>query len=64
MGQGEFLDKAAYSHLWDFGLWFFKVAAADAGEVHTGLSRQDTGGSDAFCLRATPVLDRKIHKYT
>ena len=55
LGQGEFLDKAAYSHLSDLGLWFFKMAAADAGEVHSRLPRQDTGGSDALCLGAPPV---------
>ena len=55
MRQGEFLDKAAYSHLLDFGSWFFKMTAADADEVHTRMPKQDTGGSDALCLRAPPV---------
>ncbi len=56
MGQREFLDKAAYSHLLDYGLYSLKTAAADADEVHCRLRRQDTAGSDALSLRTTPVL--------
>jgi hypothetical protein len=55
MRQGEFLDKAVYSHPLDFGWWFGKMAAADADEVHNRLAKQSTGGSDALCLRAPPV---------
>jgi len=48
MRQGEFLDKDAYSHLSDSGLWSFKTATADADEGPSGLPRQNTGGSDAL----------------
>ncbi len=55
MGQREFLDKAAYSHLLDFGLWPFTTATADADEGHSSPRKQNTGGSDALCLR-TPAV--------
>ncbi len=56
MGQREFLDKGAYSQLLDSGLYSIKTATADADEVHCRLAKQDTGGSDALCLRTPPVL--------
>ncbi len=56
IGQGESLDKAAYSHLLDCGLCSIKTATADADEVHCRQPKQDTGGSDALCLRTPPVL--------
>jgi hypothetical protein len=55
MPQGEFFDKDAYSHLLESGLLFFKTAPADADKVHTALPKQNTGGSDALCLRTPPV---------
>ncbi len=33
----------------------FKKVTADADKVHTSLPKQDTGGSDALCLRNPPA---------
>ena len=63
-GTGGAPRQSAYSRLSKFRLGSWKIGATDADEKHSSLPKQDTGGSDAFCLRATPVLDRKIHKYT
>ena len=48
MGQGEFLEKDAYSLLGDFGLWSVKTATTDADEGHTRLPKQNTVSSDAL----------------
>jgi len=55
IGQGELLDKGAYSRQLDSGSWSFKMAAADADEGHSRLPKQDTGGQDALCLGVPPV---------
>jgi hypothetical protein len=49
---------------WNSRLWSWKMAAADAGEKPSRLPEQDTGGSDALCLGATPVQARMSNKYT
>jgi hypothetical protein len=36
-------------------LMVFKMATADADEGYSRLPKQNTGGSDAFCLGDTPV---------
>jgi len=54
MRQGEFPDKDAYSHLWDFDFWPFKTATADADEEYSRMPKQNTGGSDALCLETPP----------
>ena len=59
MGQGELLDKDAYSRLSNSRLLSLRKAAADAGERHSSLPRQNTGGSGALCLGATPVPSRE-----
>jgi hypothetical protein len=60
LGQGEFLDKDAYSHVSGSGLWSFITAAADADKRHSSLPRQNNGGSDALCL-GTPPVHRLCH---
>ena len=62
MRQGKVLDKGAYSHLLEFCLGSFKMAAADADEAHSRSPKQNTGGSDALCLRPPPVpVSLKYH---
>ena len=56
-GQVEFLDKDAYSHLWNLARGPDKAATADADEGHSRLAQQNTGGSDALCLGA-PLSQR------
>jgi hypothetical protein len=48
LGQGEVPDKAAYSHLLEFCLGSFAMAAAVADDGHSRLPKQSNGGSDAL----------------
>jgi hypothetical protein len=60
--RGELLNKDAYSRLSNSRLWSWRIAAADADEKHSRLAKQDTGGSDALCLGANPVIARIFHE--
>ena len=52
-----------YSHLLDFGLRSVTMPTADADEGHSRESKQNTGCSDALCLRAPPVLGHQGNQW-